>query len=253
MREKSAGVRIAIFLLLLGVPPLLLAEDQSPANNQALILENFDEDPPLTFPARWKVRGDEDVAKAVYRVAEEAGNHFLHAYADNQDVQIGLTRTFKPKEFPVLQWRWRVKQLPKGGDERTVKTNDSAAGVYVVFDSALIPRVIKYVWSSTLPVGTSMQSPVYWRAKVVVLESGSSRSDEWEQETINVYEDYKKLFGAEPGEVQGIAVLTDSNTTKSVAEADYDDFTLFAAGTASAEETKKTTSQLDPAVVDGSK
>src|SRR5262245_20408026 len=251
MKKRTAEGRLIICLLLWWAPARLLATDQPPASNQTIVLENFGKDSPGTFPAQWKVRGNEDVAKAVYRVAEENGNHFLHAYADKQDVQIGLTRTFQSKEFPVLQWRWRVQKLPAGGDERAKKTNDSAAAVYVVFDSSVVPRAIKYVWSSTLPVGTRIASPVYWRGKVVVLQSGPSQLNEWRQETVNVYEDYKNLFGAEPGEAQGIAVLTDSDTTKSVAEADYADFILSAAGAAPSQATGQPAAHLAPIIVSG--
>jgi hypothetical protein len=73
-----------------------------------------------------------------------------------------------------------------------------------------------------------VDSPVYWRAKVVVLESGVADAGEWRKETVNFYDDYKKLFGFEPGEVEGVGLLTDSDTTATVAEADYDDFTLLA-------------------------
>ena len=44
----------------------------------------------------------------------------------------------------------------------------------------------------------------------------------------DLYQDYKDLFGEEPGEVQGIAVKSRSNSTKSIAAADYNDFTLHA-------------------------
>jgi hypothetical protein len=251
VKKRTAGIRLIIVLSLLWIPGRLLAADPSPASNQTVVLENFKEDSPGTFPTQWKVRGNEAVAKAVYRVAEENGPHFLHAYADKQDVQIGLTRTFQSKEFPVLQWRWRVQKLPPGGDESAKKTNDSAAAVYVVFDSSVIPRAIKYVWSSTLPVGTRITSPVYGRGKVVVLQSGPSQLNEWRQETVNVYEDYKNLFGREPGEAQGIAVLTDSDATKSVAEADYADFILFAAGASPNQAAEPTAAQLAPVVVSG--
>src|SRR5581483_1422289 len=104
-------------------------------NDQIISLDTFDTDQPLSFPKQWAVRGDEATAKAVYSVVEEDGNRFLRAYADKQDVQIGISRIIEPKEFPALQWRWRAKQLPTGADERAEKTNDSAAAVYVVFDS----------------------------------------------------------------------------------------------------------------------
>ena len=179
------------------------------------------------FPTRWKVRGSEALARNVYRVAQEGDNKFLRAYAVNQDVQIGLEYDFEPKEYPVLRWRWRATRLPVGANERNKKTNDSGAAVYVVFDSRIIPRAIKYVWSTTLPVGSRFDSPVYWRAKVVVLQQGPAKPGEWIQETVNFYRDYKELFGFDPGKVKAIAILSDSDTMEGVAEAAYDDFVLL--------------------------
>lgn len=227
-------MRLAFFVVLLSIIGSARASEQVNLTEQVVPLENFEEYLPPTFPKEWKVRGSEEAARIVYRVSEENGNRFLHAHAEKQSVQIGLSRPFQAKQFPVLQWRWRVKTLPSGADERATSTNDSAAGVYVVFDSTIVPRAIKYVWSSSLPVGTRMDSPVYWRAKVVVLESGASAAGDWRRETVNFYEDYKKLFGFEPSEVEGVALLTDSDTTATVAEADYDDFTLLNANAATA-------------------
>lgn len=241
---------VVALLGMLGMPSLGTADEQ-PMNGQIISLDTFDTYQPASFPGQWVVRGDETTAKAVYSVAEEGGNRFLRAYADKRDVQIGISRSIQPKEFPALQWRWRVKQLPTGADERAEKTNDSAAAVYVVFDSTLLPRAIKYVWSSILPVGTRMKSPVYWRSRVVVLQCGNAHVDEWQQEVINYYQDYKDFFGEEPGKVIGIAVLTDSDTTKSVAEAHYDDFSLLTVGAMETARANGKTLQLAPAMIGG--
>ena len=146
--------------------------------------------------------------RKIYRVAQEGDNKFLRAYAVDQDVQIGLEGDFEPKDYPLLRWRWRATRLPVGANERTKKTNDSGAAVYVVFDSRIIPRAIKYVWSTTLPVGSRFDSPVYWRAKVVVLQQGPAKPGEWIQETVNFYRDYKELFGFDPGKVKGCLLYT---------------------------------------------
>lgn len=220
-------MKLVLLVMLLCIGRVAPASDQVALTEHTIPLENFEAYPPHAFPQDWKVRGSNEEAHLVYQVAEENGNHFLHAYADKQEVQIGLTKAFPPQQFPILQWRWRVKKFPVGADERTAATNDSAAGVYVVFDNALVPRVIKYVWSASLPTGLQFDSPMYWRAKVVVLESGAAAAGEWKSETVNFYEDYKKLFGEEPGEMEGVALLTDSDTTGTVAEADYDDFALL--------------------------
>lgn len=199
------------------------------------LTETFQEYQPGAFPSRWKVRGSEATARSVYRVVEEDGNRFLHAYAAKQDVQIGLEHRLQPKDYPVLRWRWRATKLPRGANERVRATNDSAAAVYVVFDNRILPRAIKYVWSASLPAGTQFDSPVYWRGKVVVLQHGPAAAGEWREETVNYYQDYKDLFGFEPSEVVGIALLTDSDAVASEAEAAYDDFRLLPAAQAGQE------------------
>ena len=193
------------------------------------VLETFEQDPPFQFPARWQVRGDRHQAEQIYQVHVEADNHFLHAQAASQAIQVGIVQEISPQAFPRLRWRWRVQQLPPGGDERHQATHDSAAAVYVVFDNRVLPRVLKYVWSTMVPPGTQLPNPVYGRAKIIVLESGTAGLGEWRQETVNVYTDYKALFGAEPGEVQGIGVMSNSNHTQSVVSADYDDFMVLGA------------------------
>jgi hypothetical protein len=243
-------VKVLVFLLFCGVPLLVSAEDESATNGTRIALANFDTDQPLTFPQHWKVHGSEEIAHGVYKVVAENGNQYLRAYADKQDVQIGISRSVQAKEFPTLQWRWRAKQLPTGANERAVKTNDSVAGVYVIFDSNLFPRAIKYVWSSSLPIGTRFISPVYWRSHIVVLQSGLAQPNEWKLETVNFYHDYKALFGTEPSAVLGFAILTDSDTTRSIAEADYDDFAFLSEAAVTAEEGTRAAVQL-PLVMDG--
>lgn len=194
--------------------------------DQTLSLETFEASALQAFPKQWQARGDADEARVIYQVTEENGNRFLRAHADKQGIQIGLSHVFQAKDFSTLRWRWRAEQLPPGGNERAKGTNNSAAAVYVIFDSRMMPRVIKYVWSTTVPTGTRMNSPAYWRGKVIVLQSGATKIGEWHEETVNFSRDYKEFFGTEPGEVQGIALLTDSDETGSIAQADYDDFVL---------------------------
>jgi hypothetical protein len=188
-------------------------------------LENFEGYPVQSFPEKWRRRSE--AARKIYRVKSENGNHFLHAYADNQAVQIGFEQLFDPARFRRLRWRWRVHALPQGADERMAEKHDAAAQVYVVFDNQYLPRIIKYIWSAALPAGTGFTNPLYRRGRVIVLRSGLSGKGEWHQETVDFYDDYKRLFGEEPGQVQGIGILSSSDSTRSIVSADYDDFVLL--------------------------
>jgi Protein of unknown function (DUF3047) len=189
------------------------------------VLENFERYGDAVFPSRWKSRNDE--AQKIYRIEAENSNRFLRAHAEKQAVQIGLDYVFNAQKLRRLSWRWRVHQLPAGADERSAEKHDAAAQVYVVFDNQYWPRVIKYIWSAALPAGSRFTNPLYSRGRVAVLRNGEPDKNKWYDEEVNFLDDYRKFFGAEPGQVQGIGILTSSDSTKSVAAADYDDFVLL--------------------------
>ena len=217
------------------IPPGARATDDgivlpgtAPHSNTPFQLENFTQYPLGTFPNVWKVRGRMTEAETIYRVSEEDGRRFLAARADGDSIMIGLERPFDPAEYPFMRWDWRVRQLPAGGDERAKNTNDSAAGVYVIFPgNFFLPRVLKYVWSTGAPVGTRESSPAVSSTKIIVIESGDSDSTQWRTATVNVKKDYETLFGSPPPRARGIGILTDGNDTSSVAAADYANFQLL--------------------------
>ena len=171
-----------------------------------------------TFPEGWKSRGG-DGAK-VYRVNANPEN-FLQAKAVDSAVSIAKEFEYDLTAYPFLSWQWRVFKLPRGGDERYKETGDSAAAIYVIFPGRFRPDNIKYVWSASLPMGTTTESPYNSKTKIVVLQNHSSPSGTWMSEKVNVYEDYKRLFGEKPEHVQAIGLMSDSDNTQSRAEADY--------------------------------
>jgi len=194
-------------------------------------LENFDTYDLHTFPSKWKSRGGDEAAAAVYHVAKDGkGGAFLAARADGSSVMIGLDHAFAPSHYPYLQWQWRVRSFPEGGNELSKATNDSAAGVYVVFPGRLpmFPRVLKYVWSTSAPVGSRERSPSYHDAAIIVLASGpASTPDAWRTEIVNVQHDYESIFGHAAPEARGIGILTDGDATETLAAADYAEFRLL--------------------------
>jgi hypothetical protein len=126
----------------------------------------------------------------------------------------------------VLSWRWRVLELPRNADERNRKTLDSAASVYAVFGSRLFPRILKYVWSSSVPAGASFKHPASGRMTIIVVNSGATAAGRWQSVRRDLVEDYKRAFGSEPDSLIAIGVKTDSDSTRSTARADYDDIQL---------------------------
>lgn len=161
----------------------------------------------------------------VYIVQAEGGRRFLRGAAQDASVQIGYGKRWPLKEYPVLQWQWRAVLFPDGSDERKKSGADSVLGLYVVFGRWPLIKSIKYVWSDTVPVGESFDSPFSSRTKIVVIRSGRTQVGSWITERRDVLSDYRRLFGKDTGSpvARGIAILTDSDNTHSLAVGDYGD------------------------------
>lgn len=159
----------------------------------------------------------------------------------------GLTREIQidPKEYPILQWRWKVENILKKGNVRLKEGDDYPARLYITFqyDSSklgLFEKVkyeaarilygqypptaaINYIWESTAPVGTLIPNPYTDRVKMMVVESGEFKLNQWVSHERNLYEDFKKAFGYEPPMISGVAIMTDTDNTGESAIAYYGD------------------------------
>jgi hypothetical protein len=87
--------------------------------------------------------------------------------------------------------------------------------------------VIGYVWDSRAPAGTRIKHPRAANVRVVVVESGPGRLNEWRTYERDVAADYTALFGRQPTRVGKVAVMVDSNDTRGEAEALFGDL-IFA-------------------------
>ncbi len=205
--------RAGTVLLVLAVVGPALADDE------CIVLEDFANAPVGQFPPGWKV--PKDAGKAVYSVQAEGGRKFLHADARGLGIQAGKEIGWDLATYPVLAWSWRARQFPAGADERAGK-NDSVLAVYAVFPHWKVSaKAVKYIWSETVPVDTHLTSGK-GMTQVRVLRSGRAGAGDWVEARANVLEDFRRYFD-ESGvpKPKGIAVLTDSDDTRSVAVGDY--------------------------------
>jgi Protein of unknown function (DUF3047) len=192
---------------------------------ECITIENFSKGKVGEFPSDWKPR--KDVGREVYSIQEMDGLRFLRALAKGLGIQAARQHEWDPKAYPMLAWSWRPVEFPAGSDERQSKTNDSAVSVYAVFPhSPLSVKSLKYIWSAVVPVGTRLSSSG-GLTQALVIRNGTDRKGAWTEERVNIFENYKKFFDeAEPPKASGIAVLTDSDDTKSTAQGDYANFRL---------------------------
>ena len=221
-RRLTAAVAIVLVGVGVGLGVRPLAEVS--AEDECVVLESFAKAKVGEFPADWKARKDEGTA--VYVVKEEEGRRFLAARSKGLGVQAAKQHEWDLAKYPVLAWRWRAVEFPKGADERESSANDSAAAVYVLVPYSKVrgPKAVKYIWSEKVPVGTRLNSNM-GLTQVRVLRSGADKKGAWVEERVNAREDYLKFFDTKDTPTPaGIAVLTDADDTKSTAAGDYADF-----------------------------
>lgn len=174
------------------------------------------------IPAEWKGQSWGSPAYD-FTVIENSGHHVLQLRSKDEGSTISkdIKGKVNLKATPILEWRWRVVTLPKGADSRKKDTDDQAAQVYVSwprFPEAVRSRIIGYVWDTTAPVGTVVQSQKTSTVTYVVVRSGTADLGQWLAERRDVREDFKKIYGEDPDNPGAVSVSIDSNDTHSSAE-----------------------------------
>lgn len=199
-----------------------------------------------TLPPDWKPLTFKKIERhTIYKLVKENDVVVIKALAEAS--ASGLTREIKinSKEYPIVQWRWRVNNILKKGDVHKKEGDDYPARIYITFEydpsklgffeKAKYEAVkllygqyppqgaINYIWESKAPLGTIVPNPYTDRVKMIVVESGESKLHQWVIEERNIYEDYKKAFGEEPPMISGIAIMTDTDNTGEIATTYYGD------------------------------
>ncbi len=170
-------------------------------------------------PEGWALK--EFAGKARVKIEKVGPAFAVHLSSDRASFSLYKDISVDLKQFSYLSWAWRVDQLPPKGDVRNKDTDDQAAQVYVIFPrfpELVRSQIIGYVWDSTVPAGTVLNSPSDRKAKIIVLRSGADHLGQWVMETRNVLEDYKRLFGGMPPKVGRISLLINSQHTRSTAD-----------------------------------
>jgi hypothetical protein len=192
-----------------------------------VILEDFERSPADTLPVGWDWKDKDDDSHKPYRVREANGNKYLEATDEGESVILGRELEWNLDKYPIVSFRVRVNEIPQGADERYDDKVDSAAGIYFTVDKSmfgLIPKSVKYVWSSTLPVGSATIRDGIGRPWQVVFGSGREGLGEWHTYYFDLEQAYRDTFGEDPpSKPLGIGVLSDANSMGGKAYADYDD------------------------------
>lgn len=171
--------------------------------------------------------------KVVYRIEKDRDLSYVKAHSAGKASALYYKIKLDVKnKRPILRWKWKVDKFPEKKlpeDLQSTNEHDFAGRVYVVFPAMFIlnSKVIEYLWAEKLPIGTAGVSPYSKNIRLMVLESGPSRERGFISEERDVLSDYLKLFGVPPEHnIGAVAFMTNSEHTKSSADAMYDEIAL---------------------------
>ena len=162
-----------------------------------------------------KVRGADN--KTTYSVGSNENGNYLKAIADNAASGLGKEIKIDLNKTPFINITWKIEKDIPGIDETTKKGHDFAARVFVIKKTgatALSNRAVNYVFSSNQDLGSNSPSPYTKKSVDNVLATTKTKLNEWVTVKANVKEDFKKFHNLDVNELDGIAIMSDTDNSK---------------------------------------
>ena len=162
-----------------------------------------------------KVRGAKN--ETSYTVGKNENGNFLKAVADNAASGLGKEVKIDLNKTPFINITWKIEKDLSGIKEGTQKGHDFAAIVFAVKKTGATPlsnRAINYVFSSNNDVGQSWPSPYTKKSIDNVMATTKTNLNEWVTVKSNVKKDFKKFHDLDLDELDGLAVMADTDNSK---------------------------------------
>jgi len=184
----------------------------------------------------------------VYRLENYQGRTVLSANSKTSASGLAVKLRPRPANNLWLQWEWKALSAIPEADNAERYHDDAPLRILVAFDGnkSKLPlkekmnfemanlisgqempyATLMYIWSGKSPVDTIISNAHTSRIKMIVVDSGWDNLGAWHKHQRDLAADYKRAYGEAPGEVIGIALLTDTDNTKSETRAIYGDIEL---------------------------
>tara|TARA_B100000131_G_scaffold57591_1_gene52874 strand:+ start:430 stop:1083 length:654 start_codon:yes stop_codon:yes gene_type:complete len=182
---------------------------------------DFTEEELSTLKVR-KVRGAE--AKTKYTLGNNDNGKYIKAEANNSASGLGKELKINLNKTPFLNITWKVEKDLNGIVEDSKKGHDYAARVFVVKKTGATPlsnRAMNYVFSSNNDINTYHPSPFTKKSIDYVLSTTKEDLNEWVTVKVNVRDHFKKFHDLDLDDINGIAIMSDTDNSKLNAIAYY--------------------------------
>lgn len=212
----------------------------------------------LTTPASW-LQGDDSASataskrwqhfafpgKSVtnYRFTQDQNRDALHAQSKASSSMVRRDVNLPASVVGSIQFSWKVPQLLETCDVAQAANDDSPVRILLTFEgdrskfnakNTLVSEMaslllgeplpyatLVYVWSRTHPLESIIPGQRTDRVRSIVVESGAGRLNQWLDYQRDIRVDFQKAFGEAPGALLRVALMTDSDNTKSQTSAWY--------------------------------
>ena len=179
--------------------------------SEVLRVFEFTEDEFKTLKTR-KVKGE-----TKWSLGSNDNGNFIRAEAEGVGSGLGKEVSINLNKTPFINITWKVEKDLSGIIENSKKGHDFAARVFVVKKTgktALSNRAVNYVFSSNNSINESWRSPYTKKSIDYVLSTTKDNLNKWVTVKANVKDHFKKLHNLEVNELNGVAIMTDTDNSK---------------------------------------
>ena len=179
--------------------------------SEVLRVFEFTEDEFKTLKTR-KVKGE-----TKWSLGSNNNGNFIRAEAEGVGSGLGKEVSINLNKTPFINITWKVEKDLSGIIENSKKGHDFAARVFVVKKTgktALSNRAVNYVFSSNNSINESWRSPYTKKSIDYVLSTTKDNLNKWVTVKANVKEHFKKLHNLDVNELNGVAIMTDTDNSK---------------------------------------
>ena len=188
-----------------------------------------------------------------YKLPGKTASQFDYVRKDGRDAVAVVSRAsasmlrdqirIEPADLGKLRFSWKVPELIAMADMAVRESDDSPVRIILAFDgdrsrlsakNAMLSELaltltgeempyatLMYVWCNKRKAGTVISNPRTDRIRKIVVESGAQNLNQWLEYERDIRADYERAFGEAPGALTGIAIMTDTDNTRSRANAWY--------------------------------
>ena len=198
------------------------------------------------FPGGWQeLRFSKFRAPTKFEMVDDGGATVVHATSENSSSVLLENIDIDPRQYSVLRWKWKAPRLVPGANTTKRQTEDAPVRLIIAFEgdkdklsfsdqitfaeTRLLLGVeppyatLEYEWGDGAPKETVVENGWNARIRLLLAESGAERVGEWVLETRNIFDDFRKAFGEDPGRMISIGIHCDSDATESRSEGYFGD------------------------------